>query len=53
MIKNQAQRQMSNSIDFSDVLDIQELQLSFQRKQIQAVQDFYEQTALINYLTNN
>ena len=43
----------TGTIDFSDVLDIQELQLSFQRKQIQAVQDFYEQTALINYLTNN
>ena len=42
----------TGSIDFNDVLDIQELQLDFQLKQLQAVQNYYEQAALINYLTN-
>ena len=42
----------TGSIDFNDVLDIQELQLEFQLKQLQAVQTYYEQAALINYLTN-
>ena len=42
----------TGSIDFNDVLDIQELQLEFQLKQLQAVQNYYEQAALINYLTN-
>ena len=42
----------TGSIDFNDVLDIQELQLEIQLKQLQAVQNYYEQAALINYLTN-
>jgi len=38
-------------IDFNDVLDIQELQLKFQMKQIEAVKTYYMQTTQINYLT--
>lgn len=38
-------------IDFNDVLDIQELQLKFQINQIEAVKDYYMQTAIIYYLT--
>lgn len=36
-------------IDFNDVLDIQELQLKFQLNQIKAVQNYYVQSAIINY----
>ena len=42
----------TGTIDFNDVLDIQELQLRFQLKLIEAVKDNYVQTAIINYLTN-
>ncbi|WP_297794165.1 TolC family protein [uncultured Eudoraea sp.] len=42
----------TGTIDFNDVLDIQELQLRFQMKLIDAVKDYYVQTAIINYLTN-
>lgn len=41
----------TGTIDFNDVLDIQEMQLTIQINQIQAVQNYYEQAALINYLT--
>ncbi|MAW95592.1 MULTISPECIES: TolC family protein [unclassified Leeuwenhoekiella] len=41
----------TGTIDFSEVLDIQEMQLSIQTKQIEAVQRYYEQAAVINYLT--
>ena len=41
----------TGTIDFSDILDVQELQLQFQLKQIEAVRSYYEQSALINYLT--
>ncbi|WP_242118696.1 TolC family protein [Aestuariivivens sediminicola] len=37
-------------INFNDVLDIQELQLKFQLNQIEAVQNYYMQSAIINYL---
>lgn len=40
----------TGTIDFNDVLDIQELQLKFQINQIEAVKDYYEQSAIINYL---
>lgn len=40
----------TGTIDFNDVLDIQELQLKFQMNQIASVQLYYEQQALINYL---
>lgn len=40
----------TGTIDFNDVLDIQELQLKFQLNQIKAVQNYYIQSAIINYL---
>jgi outer membrane protein TolC len=42
----------TGTIDFNDVLDIQELQLKFQMGQIETTKLYYVQTALINYLTN-
>ncbi len=42
----------TGNIDFNDVLDIQELQLKFQINQIQSVQLYYVQSAIINYLIN-
>ena len=41
----------SGVINFNDVLDIQELQLKFQMKQIEAIQGFYLQSTIINYLS--
>ncbi|MCW8981520.1 MAG: TolC family protein [Altibacter sp.] len=41
----------TGTIDFNDVLDIQELQLKFQMNQIESVKTYYLQTAIINYLT--
>lgn len=40
----------TGTINFSDVLQIQELQLKFQLNQIKAVQNYYVQSAIINYL---
>ncbi|MGO4911791.1 TolC family protein [Leeuwenhoekiella sp. W20_SRS_FM14] len=40
----------TGTLDFNEILDIQELQLQFNKNQINAVQRYYEQTALINYL---
>ena len=40
------------TIDFNDVLDIQELQLKFQMNQIEAIKMYFKQSAIINYLTN-
>lgn len=42
----------TGTINFNDVLDIQELQLKFGINQIDATQEYYNQSALINYLTN-
>ena len=42
----------TGTIDFNDVLDIQELQLKFQMNQIESVKNFYIQSTIINYLTN-
>ncbi len=42
----------TGTINFNDVLDIQELQLKFQTNQIQSVQLYYMQSAFINYLIN-
>lgn len=42
----------TGTIDFNDVLDIQELQLKFQMNQIESVKSYYTQTTIINYLTN-
>ncbi|MAM27566.1 MAG: transporter [Flavobacteriaceae bacterium] len=42
----------TGTIDFNDVLDIQQLQLKFQVNQIESVRMYYEQSAIINYLIN-
>ncbi|MEH6537252.1 MAG: TolC family protein [Psychroserpens sp.] len=42
----------TGTIDFNDVLDIQELQLKFQINQIESIKKKYLQTTIINYLTN-
>jgi outer membrane protein TolC len=42
----------TGTIDFNDVLDIQELQLKFQINQIESIKNYYLQTTNINYLTN-
>jgi len=42
----------TGTIDFNDVIDIQELQLKFQTNQIESVQMYYVQSAIINYLIN-
>lgn len=42
----------TGTIDFNDVLDIQELQLKFQMSQIESVKTYYVQSTIINYLTN-
>ena len=42
----------TGTIDFNDVLDIQELQLKFQMNQIESVKGYYVQSAMINYLIN-
>lgn len=41
----------TSTIDFNDVLDIQELQLKFQLSQIESVKMYYSQFAILNYLT--
>ena len=41
----------TGTIDFNDVLDIQELQLKFQINQIESIKKYYLQTTIINYLT--
>ncbi len=40
----------TGTIDFNDILDIQELQLKFQMNKITSVVDYYEERSLINYL---
>ena len=42
----------TGTINFKEVLDIQELQLKFQMAQIETLKLYYVQSALINYLTN-
>jgi len=42
----------TGTIDFKDVLDIQELQLKFQIEQVNAIENYYVQSAVINYLMN-
>ncbi|OUR90825.1 transporter [Flavobacteriales bacterium 34_180_T64] len=41
----------TGTIDFNDVLDVQELQLKYQMNQIKSVKSYYIQTTIINYLT--
>ena len=40
----------TGTIDFNDVLDIQELQLKFQMNQIESIKTYYVQSTIINYL---
>ena len=42
----------TGTIDFNDVLDIQELQLKFQMNQVESVKNYFVQSAFINYVTN-
>ncbi|MGJ8694578.1 MAG: TolC family protein [Thalassotalea sp.] len=42
----------TGTIDFNNVLDIQELQLKFAMNQIDAIQVYYSQSAVVNYLVN-
>ena len=42
----------TGTIDFVDVLEIQELQLKFQMNQIDSVKNYYMQSTIINYLSN-
>lgn len=42
----------TGTINFNDVLDIQELQLKFQMNQIESIKNYYAQMSIINYLTN-
>ncbi|WP_310991209.1 TolC family protein [Aequorivita marina] len=41
----------TGTIDFNDVLDVQELQLKFQINLIDSIKGYYTESALINYLT--
>lgn len=42
----------TGTIDFKDVIEIQELQLKFQMGQVESIKEYYIQTTVINYLTN-
>ncbi|AXT62402.1 TolC family protein [Aquimarina sp. AD10] len=42
----------TGTIDFNDVLDIQELQLKFQINQIESIKTYYIKTTIVNYLSN-
>ncbi|MDT7827125.1 TolC family protein [Pricia sp. S334] len=42
----------TGTIDFDDVLDLQELQLKFQLEQVESIKKYYVESAVINYLTN-
>ncbi|MDT0643647.1 TolC family protein [Zunongwangia sp. F363] len=42
----------TGTIDFNDVLEIQEMQLKFQLGHIEAVKNFYMQATMVNYLSN-
>uniref|UniRef100_UPI00404829A6 TolC family protein n=1 Tax=Polaribacter sp. TaxID=1920175 RepID=UPI00404829A6 len=41
----------TGTVNFTDVLEIQELQLKFQTQQIEAVKNYFVQTTIINYLS--
>ncbi|NNF18287.1 MAG: TolC family protein [Flavobacteriaceae bacterium] len=41
----------TGTIDFNEILDIQELQLRFQKRLADAVRTYYQKSATINYLT--
>lgn len=41
----------TGTVDFNDILDIQELQLKFQMEQVEALKRYYIQNTIINYLS--
>ncbi|HLV40480.1 TolC family protein, partial [Xanthomarina sp.] len=41
----------TGTIDFREVLDVQELQLQFQINRIEAIGDYFKQTSVIDYFT--
>ena len=43
----------TKSIDFNEILDVQELQLTFENNKIKSIKNYYIQTAIINYLIKN
>ena len=43
----------SGMLDFTEVLDIQELQLKFQMNQIEASKNYFIQSSIINYLSHH
>ncbi|MDT0551819.1 TolC family protein [Urechidicola vernalis] len=43
----------SGMLDFTQVLDIQELQLKFQMNQIEATKNYFIQSSIINYLSHH
>src|SRR5690554_1422677 len=43
----------TGTIDFREVLDVQELQLQFQLSRIEAIGDYFKQTSIIEYYTVN
>lgn len=43
----------TGTINFEDVLDVQELQLKFQINRIEAIVAYYKQMTIINYLSNS
>ena len=45
-------RYETGTVDFNDILDIQELKLKFQMNQIETVKNYYLQRIIIDYLTN-
>lgn len=42
----------TGTIDFNDVLDVQELQLKFQINLIESIRGYYTEYAMVNYLTS-
>lgn len=42
----------TGTIDFNDVLDIQELQLRFQINQVESIRNYFIQSSIINYLSD-
>ncbi len=43
----------TGTVNFNDLLDIQELQLKFEIERIETVENYFEATATLNYLTEN
>ena len=41
----------TGTIDFKEVLDVQELQLSFQISRVEAIGSYFKQTSIVNYFT--